>query len=238
MYALNLNVLCAGAAEGLVHSLEQSFTKATGARLRARYGSVDAMREALLAGEPCDVLIAPAAMLPALTECGELLIDGQMPLGGVRVAIAARDGSDALPDIGSPQALREALLAADALYFADPQRAPAGNHFAAVLQMLGIAETMRARCRVFPNGSVALHELAAAASAQRPLACAQASEIVAAAGVRLVGPLPKEFQLLIPYAAAVTVRSDDPGLAGRFVALLTGADTRRERELAGFEPVP
>ena len=52
-----LNVLCAGAAQGLVKALQARFLADTGAAVQARFGAVGAMKEALLAGEPCDVFI-------------------------------------------------------------------------------------------------------------------------------------------------------------------------------------
>ena len=45
---VTLNLLCAGAAQGLVRALEPAFTAATGAVLNARFGAVGAMQEALL----------------------------------------------------------------------------------------------------------------------------------------------------------------------------------------------
>jgi molybdate transport system substrate-binding protein len=60
---------------------------------------------------------------------------------------------------------------------------------------------------------------------------------MATEGVRAVGPLPQAFELATVYTAAVTVRSADPALAARLVALLSGAETSGARATAGFEPI-
>ena len=129
-----LNLLCAGAAQGLVKAMQTTFTDQTGALLHARFGAVGAMKEALLSGEPCDVLIVTDSMVRTLQASGELATDGAAPLGRVRTGIAVR-ADDVPPPIATPDELRDALLASSALYFPDPHRATAGIHFASVLDL-------------------------------------------------------------------------------------------------------
>jgi molybdate transport system substrate-binding protein len=107
-----LNFLCAGAAQGLVKALQDRFTADTGAALAGRFGAVGAMKEALLAGEPCDVMIVAEAMIDALCTDGRLRADTRTPLGRVRTGIAVCSGSPR-PDVATPEALKAALLAAD-----------------------------------------------------------------------------------------------------------------------------
>ena len=52
-----LKLLCAGAVKGLVAALQERFLAASGASVDGRFGAVGAMREALLGGAPCDVMI-------------------------------------------------------------------------------------------------------------------------------------------------------------------------------------
>lgn len=65
--------------------------------------------------------------------------------------------------------------------------------------------------------------------------CTQASEILYTEGVRLVGPLPAEFELATVYAAAVPARSVAPALAKQFIELLTGPQSMALRAAGGFE---
>ena len=66
-----MNILCAGAAQGLVKALQGVFGL-TGAKVEGRFGAVGAMKEALLAGEPCDVMIVTETMISALQADGRL----------------------------------------------------------------------------------------------------------------------------------------------------------------------
>ena len=227
-----VTILCAGAVQGIVKALQARFERETGATLQMRFGAVGAMKEALLAGEPCDVMIVTDAMVVALQSAGDLGIMPRAPLGRVRTGIAVRSG-EALPGIASPEQLKAALLAASAVYFPDPQRATAGIHFASVLAQLGIADDLAARSRTFPNGATAMRELAA--SGPGAIGCTQITEILYTPGIALVGPLPDAFELATVYTAALAARAAQPMLAQRFIDLLAGPATRAMRAEGGFE---
>jgi len=231
-----LQLLCAGAARGLVDALQARFAAETGARIEGRFGAVGAMKEALVAGAPCDVMVLTDAMVCALVEAGALDGSTRAPLGVVRTGVAVRAG-DADPAIGTPDALRAALLGADRICFPDPARATAGIHFASVLRRLGLEETLAPRLATFPNGATAMAALASTPE-RAAIGCTQITEILAMPGVRLVGPLPPAFELATVYSAAVARRAADPALAARFVELLAGAGARDARRTAGFEVDP
>lgn len=232
MTAAVLNFLCAGASQGLVKALQERFTAATGATLQGRFGAVGAMKEALLAGEPCDVMIVTAAMIDALCNDGVLVAASRTPLGRVLTGVAVRSGTPA-PDVSTPAGLKAALLAADSVYFPDPVRSTAGIHFANVMRELGIHDTMAPRFRAFPAGAIAMRELAASTSAN-PIGCTQVTEINYTPGVQLVGALPPAFELATVYTAAVSARATNAELAARFVALVGGAESLALRRDGGF----
>ena len=231
-----LNLLCAGAACGLVTALQERLLAETGVRVEARFGAVGAMKEALLEGAACDVMIVTDPMIDALVASGRLQPAPRAPLGRVRTGVAVRSG-DPLPALGTPEELRAALLAAGRIYFPDPERATAGIHFVAVLKKLGIHTELAPRFATFANGATAMRELAAAAD-RRPIGCTQITEIDYTDGVQLVGALPSEFELATVYTAAVGMHATDPATAARFVALLTGDESRALRIESGFELEP
>lgn len=230
-----VHLLSAGAAQGLARAIEPGFTAKAGAVLQARFGAVGKMRELFESDEPCDVIVLTAAMIDALAAAGAVRGDTRASLGRVRTGIAVRSG-DPAPDVTTPDKLRTALLAADAIYLPDPERSTAGIHFAKVLRELAIASRTRARLHPFPNGAAAMRALAAATSA-RPIGCTQHTEILYTPGVRLVAALPREFELATEYQAAVTTRASDVELAQRFVAAMAGPDAGKLRAAGGFEEI-
>jgi molybdate transport system substrate-binding protein len=228
-----LNLLCAGAAQGLVKALQPAFAAATGATLNARFGAVGAMKEALLAGEPCDLLVLTDAMVTTLA--GEGRVDGstRAALGRVRTGVALRSGQPA-PDVSTPEALKAVLQGASALYFPDPVRATAGIHFANVLRQLGLYDALQPRLRTFPNGATAMRELAACTE-QGLVGCTQVTEILYTPGVQLVGLLPPQFELATVYTAAVCTQAAEPALAAQLLAAMAGPDAQSLRAQGGFE---
>ena len=231
-----LHLLCAGAAQGLVKALQAPFEADTGATLQARFGAVGAMKEALLAGEPCDVMIVTEAMIDALTGDGRLHAGSRASLGRVRTGIAVQAGAPH-PDVATPDALKAALLASTAIYFPDALRATAGIHFARVMQELGILTTLQPRFRTYPAGAIAMRELAAAQGVGL-IGCTQLTEINYTPGVELVAALPKQFELATVYSAAAPAGLQSPALAAlahRFIALVSGADSAALRSAGGFE---
>ena len=83
-----LDILSGGAAQGLVRAVEDEFRAGTGASLQGTFGAVGAMREKLLAGTPCDVLILTAAIIAALEASGQVVPGTSEPLGHVRTGVA------------------------------------------------------------------------------------------------------------------------------------------------------
>ncbi len=228
-----INLLCAGAAQGLVQALRDPFKAQTGADIQARFGAVGAMKEALLAGESCDVLVLSQALIDGLVEEGRLNGNSRALLGRVRTGVAVRAGTTC-PDVASAAGLKTALLAATGVYFPDPVRATAGIHFVKVLRELGVHDALQARFKTYPNGATAMRELAAATEAN-PIGCTQVTEIRYTPGVELVALLPPQFELATPYMAACTSHSPQVALAQQFIALMTGAQALPLRSAGGFE---
>ena len=233
MSSATLHLLCAGAAQGLVQALRSRLRDENGVEIDGRFGAVGGLKEALLGGAPCDLMVTTDAMVGDLVGAGWLRGETRAALGRVRTGMAVRRGAGR-PDVSTPERLAEALQAADAVYLPDPERATAGIHFARVLRELGIHDELRARLRAFPGGAIAMRELAAS-DAPRPIGCTQVTEILYTDGVDLVAPLPARFELTTVYSAAVAVRAAHPELAARLLKMLTEPATEPLRAAGGFE---
>ena len=230
---MQLNILSGGAAQSVVTALAEEFRTATGYELAGTFSAVGEMKAKLLAGAPADLVILTHALIAELAAGGQVLSDSCADLGRVRTGVAVR-ADEPLPDIASASALRAALLAAEGIFFPDPQTATAGIHFARVLDSLGIRDAVEARLQTYPNGATAMRALAQAKGA-RLLGCTQVTEINNTPGVALAGPLPPEFELATIYSIGVCAAAASPDAARRFAAILTGESSRALRTNAGFE---
>lgn len=227
-----LQLLSGGAAQALVARMKGTFAQSHGVDVQGTFGAVGAMRDKLLAGEACDLLILSQALIDQLAADGHILRDSVTPLGVVKTGVAVRAG-EPHPDVSSGDALRAALRRASGIYFPDPQKATAGIHFMKVLQSLGVDGDLRERLRTFPNGATAMGEMARSGESA-PIGCTQVTEILFTSGVELVGLLPREFELATTYTAAVCTQARHPQAAREFIALLAGEQAAPVRADCGF----
>ena len=227
-----LNILSGGAAQGLVGSVTPDFKVMTGFDIGGEFGAVGAMAEKLRKGMPTDIVILTAKLIADLAEEKLVVPASITDIGLVETAMAVRTG-DPLVAVTDAATLREAFLAADAIFVPDTQASTAGIHVAKVLGQLGIADAVAARLKIYPNGATAMRHLAESGAA-RPIGCTQSTEIISTKGVTLSGSLPRGCELSTMYTAAVTVRAAAPKQAQGLIDLLRAADTSKRRVEAGF----
>jgi molybdate transport system substrate-binding protein len=228
-----IHLLSGGAAQGLVTQLEDRFQAQHQCSISASFGAVGMMKDSLLAGAPCDVLILTEALISQLTAQGEVVSGSAHALGVVKTGVAVKTGEPA-PAVSSPAELKAALQAAQGIYFPDPVKATAGIHFMNVLKQLGLDAELAGRLHPFPNGAAAMTAMAQAAGPGL-IGCTQVTEILSTPGVELVAPLPKEFELATVYTAAVCARATQPQAARDLIRLLVSADAAALRQACGFE---
>ena len=227
-----LNILSGGAAQGLVASLAPKFKALTGFDIEGEFGAVGAMAGKLRAAAPADIVVLTAAIIADLARENLVVSASISDIGLVETAVAVRAG-DSPVSVKDAAALRDALLASDAIFVPDTVASTAGIHVAKALRQMDIADDVAARLRVFPNGATAMRHLAET-DAVRPIGCTQSTEIISTPGVILSGSLPPGCELSTMYAAAVTTRADNARQAQRLIDLLTDADQRELRIRAGF----
>jgi molybdate transport system substrate-binding protein len=231
-----LHLIGGGAANGLVAALQERFLAQTGLAIAGRYGAVGMMKDQLLAGAPCDVLVLTDTLITQLTASGHVAAGSARPLGIVKTGIAVKDGVTA-PPVQSAADLKQALLGATGIYFPDPLKATAGIHFMKVLQQLGIDAQLADRLHPYPNGAAAMQAMSQSGESGA-IGCTQVTEIIFATGVQLVANLPKEFELATLYTAALCSQAAQPQTAGALIALLTSEETAGLRRAGGFEATP
>lgn len=228
----DLKILSGGAANGLVNAVREAFHQVSGLKVTGDFGAVGGMRDRVLAGEAVDLIILTRAILDQLSASGNVRPETVADLGQVVTGVAGRDGTR-LPDVSNADALREAFLAADAIYVPDMVKSTAGIHVGRVLDTLGIADKVRDRLRTFPNGQTAMAHMAAGTD-QTPIGCTQITEILNTAGVGYAGDLPAELGLVTTYTAGISSAAAQPEAAAQLIAILTAPENAEIRARAGF----
>ncbi|HTP96855.1 MAG TPA: molybdate ABC transporter substrate-binding protein [Burkholderiales bacterium] len=230
--AAEIKVYCPRTVRAAVDELAASFTRASGHRVLLEYGTAGTLQKRVARGAAGDVIIAPAAGIDALTKLGPVLEATRADLGRIGVGIAVR-ASATRPDLSGAEALKQTLLGARSLTYADPAfGSQSGIHAAGVIERLGIAAEVGAKTVLAPSAPDAL---ARVASGDVELGIALVSEIRAAPGVVSAGAFPPPYRSALSYAAGVLRVSRAPDAARGFVAFLTGPQGRARFAQHGFE---
>ena len=228
-----LHLLSGGAAQALVTRLQDRFWALHSHTIEASFGAVGMMKDKLLAGAPCDVLILTDALIEQLTSSGQLAAGTAQALGVVKTGIAVKTG-EARPAVSTRAELKAALQAASGIYFPDAVKSTAGIHFMNVLKQLGLDQALADRLRTYPNGAAAMTAMAQS-SEKGLIGCTQDTEILYIEGVDLIADLPKEFELATVYTAAVCTGAKAPQAAAELIGLLASAEATSLRMECGFE---
>jgi molybdate transport system substrate-binding protein len=148
-------------------------------------------------GETFDAVVLARNAIDELAKDDLLVAASIVDIAESGIAVAVRADSES-PDISDETAVKRAILAANSLSYST---GPSGVYLEKKFAAWGILETVRPRIVVPPPG-VAVGSLVA--SGEVALGFQQLSELIALDGIRVVGPLPPELQLVTVFSGAVT----------------------------------
>jgi molybdate transport system substrate-binding protein len=156
--AAEINALISTALKAAMDELWPSFEREHGHAIRASYGPSGALIPRFNAGQPADVFLTDSAAIDELIRQGKV-VPGRSDLARTGIGIAVRKGA-LKPDVSSPEALKQALLAARSVGHAS---AAGGSitapHIMRMFEQLGIAAEMAPKVRLAaggPNGRVSV----------------------------------------------------------------------------------
>jgi molybdate transport system substrate-binding protein len=234
--AAELKALVAGAVRDVVKDLAEEHTRATGVKADLFFGAMGPLKARIMAGERVDLVILTPVVFKEMIEAGRLQVRYRAPVGQVGMGVAVRKGV-AHPGLGTADSFRRALLDAPALIYGDPKATSSGAYFARVIAKLGLADELRAKTRIFPDGHEEMAYLGK--SDGMVIGVTQISEILAnlSAGVELVGPFPSDLQNYTVYEAAVPSNAPSPEEAKALFDRLVGQPAQARFAAMGFEAV-
>jgi molybdate transport system substrate-binding protein len=171
-----------------------------GARPEFVWNTAPALINRLQAGETADLLILNRAGMDAMQRDGRILAGSEVTLASSPAALAVKAGAPH-PNISNGEALKRTLLAARAISYTDPQAGGAsGIHFAKVIERMGIAAEINAKSTFPPPGGLSGKFLP---TGEVEIAIQQIPELKQVAGLSIVGPLPKPYDLVTVFVAGI-----------------------------------
>jgi molybdate transport system substrate-binding protein len=187
-----IQVLSSLALKGVLEKFRPMLERAVGP-LDLRFDATQAILPLVHGGEKVDLLILTTEAVDELSASGH--ITQAWTLGASGIGVAVRAGAPK-PDIGSIEALKSALLAAQSV--AHSKVGASGRYFAGLLEHLGIASRLKNRV-VVEKGPVGL----AVAAGEAELGVQQLCELAPVPGIDIVGPLPSPVQKLTYFSAGL-----------------------------------
>jgi molybdate transport system substrate-binding protein len=230
--ASELQVPVSVALRGAVAEVAAAFEKRSGHTVKMTVAAPGEIVAALQAGRHADVVVLTDGALAEVEDKG-LVRRGRVALATTGFGLATRSG-DLAPDISTADALRAALLAAGKVIYNDPKVTPSGQLLLRIAERLGVADAVRSKSQVVAAGTN-VTTLAKDTSPGTVIALSVLVEIAGHPGAKLVGPLPKELQVPLPYSAVLGARPVDETAARAFLQALAGAEARKAYAAAGFE---
>ena len=162
-----------------------------------------------------DVVVLPREVMIGFEKSGAFRPGSLIDLARVGIGVAVKEGAP-LPDISTVDALKQTLLNAKSIAHPDPKGGGfTGAHIDRMFERLGIADAVRPKVKL---GYAFTGGVASIAKGDAEIGIFNISEIVPIKGVRLVGPLPAEYQNYLVFAGALHVRGEHLGAGCGYLA--------------------
>ena len=232
--SMEARIIVATPMKAATTELAAQFERATGNRIIVESAAAPTIKKMIDGGAKFDAIILASELFKELSGQGKIDPGAATPVARVGIGIAIRAGAPR-PDLGSIDALKNSLKAANAIGFTDPASGSAGGvNAAAAVERLGMTAELKSRIKVYPPGTF-----------PRPLVqgevdlwLTQTSEIVQSTGVSVAGVLPSELQNYTIYVAGVLTDAKDTKIARGLVSHLAASGAAEALKAMGMEPAP
>ncbi len=229
MTTASIKLLSSMATREVLAELATQFQQASGcAVVLESAGGVDVAKR-VLAGEAADVVILAAKAIDELIAAARLSAESRTDIVKSGIAVAVRAGAP-LPDIGSAEALKQAVSGAATLSYST---GPSGVYLVGLFQRWGIYEQIKPRIVQVPPG-VPVGSLVA--RGEVALGFQQLSELINLPGIVVVGPMPAEVQSITTFTGAVSTTSAHADLARSLLAFLSAPQRAPVLARQGMQP--
>ncbi|HLF38714.1 MAG TPA: substrate-binding domain-containing protein [Burkholderiales bacterium] len=225
-----IKVFASNSIRAVMGELAPQFERANDCKIAISYDPAKVMLARIQKGETADLAILGSGAIDELVKQGKISAGSRRVLARCRVGVAVLAGKPR-PDISSVEAFKRTLLGAKSVAYT--QEGASGMHFAGLIERLGIAEQVKAKAVRQPGGLIG--ELVAAGKAE--IAIQQIPELMAVAGIELVGPLPAEIQLVTVSSAGIFAGTKQAEAAQSFIRFLVTPAAARVMKTKGLEPM-
>ena len=215
---------------GSLDKLVPGFESKIGYKVKVTYGRGMGTREQVARGERFDVSI----LLPPYPEAlasGNIDPKSARTLASLTLALGVKKGASK-PDISTPAAFKQALLAAKTIAYVDPTIGSDGFATREALQKLGVLDLIGSKTKLAANaGVVANFVIKGEADV-----CIFYLNEMGNPGLDIVGRLPEEFATPVKVVAFISTHVTDAKAAKALVNYLSSSEAEAAYKEDGLEP--
>jgi molybdate transport system substrate-binding protein len=227
-HAAELKVLAGGAMTGSLKDLAPKFEAATGHKLDIFFGATPQLIEQAKS-TPFDVAVVPVDVFKNADAKAKFVSGPTIDIARVGFGVAVKTGA-LKPDIGTPDALKAALLKAQSI--ATLPESAAGAYVLKVFDRLGIAAEMKAKTKA-QTAPAAIAQAVAKGDAELGVFL---TNVLIAPGVELAGDFPGDLQSDLVFTSGVAANSKQAAAAKAFIDYLRTPEAAAVIRAKGMKP--
>jgi molybdate transport system substrate-binding protein len=227
--AAEINVISTGSLKEALAELAPAFETSSGHKVTAIFAGTDEIVNRLGAGEPLDVVIAPAVWIDDLIKRGLVVADSRADVARSGIGVATRMGARRI-DIGSADSLRKGLLEAKSIILS---AGVSGIYLNGLFGKWHIAEQLKPKIVTLPGSGPVADALV---RGEGDVGFLQVSELLAVKGITFLGPLPADIQEMTAITAGLGKAAGAPEAARALVKFLMSPETAPAKRRTGLEP--
>jgi molybdate transport system substrate-binding protein len=226
--AAELQVIAGAGMTKPLQEIAAAFEAATGHKIVFRFGTTPQLIS-MATGSAFDLGVVPHDVLKDAAARARFASDATVDVARVGIGVAVRRGAPK-PDIGTPEALKQTLLAARSV--ASIPASATGNALAGIYERLGITEEMKARTKA-QAGPVEIADAVVNGNAELAVFLLN---VINDPRLAVVGPFPAEIQREVVYATGVAASAKEPEAAKAFIAYLLSPAAAEVIKSKGLNP--
>jgi molybdate transport system substrate-binding protein len=229
LQAAEIKVIAGGSMTASMNALAAPFEKASGHKLSIHLDSTPNIIARVNSGTPFDVVVVPVDVFKDAAAKARFAPGPTTDIARVGYGVIVRTGAPK-PDISTPDAFKNALLATPSIAFLPASAA--GAYVTKVFERLGISEEMKAKTKV----QAAPAQIAPAVAKGEAELGVFLTNVLVAPGVELVGPFPGELQQELVFTSAVAADTKEADAAKALIDYLKTPEATAIIKAAGMTP--
>jgi molybdate transport system substrate-binding protein len=231
--AAEIKVFSTIGVKSVLEELIPKFEMSSGHKLDVTWSTAALLAKRVESGEQADAVILIKNNVETLLKGGKIVPGTDTLFGQSMFAVGVRAGAPK-PDISTPDAFKQSLLAAKGVSYSNPASGGAsGVYIAKQIERMGITGQLKDKTKFPPPGGFSGTLLV---SGDAEIAIQSKPELLSLAGVAIVGPLPGDMAFTVVYAGGVQVGTTQTDTAKAFVNYLKSPEAQAVFKAKGYDP--